>query len=248
MKVVLKKALNTYQEFSTRYTGCRYGVHSSLYLDSLTKKDDKKNKTLYKQGAYFGSQLSGSMLEQIKEKVMSQLDKTEDCLFDKDGKVVCRSIDHFELTQDELDFVVNDEMKKAMSIGDKYTHKVHRITAWHNYGFDEFSNAEIFSNRYHFDCDPASIVKVFLYLSEVDEESGPFAFLDRDNTMEVCRSGFLYRAQQNENLIKKIDEKASFVTGPSGHLFACTPARVLHRATVPKEGKRRTILQVELRR
>lgn len=104
---------------------------------------------------------------------------------------------------------------------------------------------------WHFDNNPKEIIKILIYLSDVDENNAPFQFLDKKGRAikktptridKTCWSNHSSRILQNE-----IDDlsDSGFATKTlvgkrgTGIIF---DNNIIHRATVPKKGHHRDVL------
>lgn len=95
---------------------------------------------------------------------------------------------------------------------------------------------EMFSNFWHFDLDPISQIKYFVYLSDVTEQDGPFHVQSISRTKELIDMGF---GNRNEyKLSPDVLEDPKYVvkvTGPAGTSFFGRPSSCIHRAGDPEE-------------
>lgn len=95
---------------------------------------------------------------------------------------------------------------------------------------------EMFSNFWHFDLDPVSQIKFFVYLSDVTEDDGPFTVQSISRTKELIDKGFGSRSDYD--LPSDILENPSYVnkmTGPAGTSFFGRPSACIHRAGDPQK-------------
>lgn len=117
-------------------------------------------------------------------------------------------------------------------------------TAWWS-----FSNAETERDAqlFHIDQDDIKFCKLFLYLTDVDEESGPHAYLERTHrldTIQVCRERYTgpksaFDTWYREKLRKtdtEIDHylglSPTHITGEAGTVFTAN-TRAIHRGVKP---------------
>lgn len=121
-------------------------------------------------------------------------------------------------------------------------------TAWWSFaGRDAPKDAQLF----HLDLDDHRFCKLFIYLTDVDEESGPHVFVPRTHTPEALLEG---RARAPDpgafddwllNKLRKTDEEVSAafpqrpvaITGPAGTNFLAA-TRGLHRGFLPRRRDR----------
>ena len=99
---------------------------------------------------------------------------------------------------------------------------------------------------YHFDSDHNRFLKVFIYLDDVDEDTGPHAYIPRTSIRfrsnlpkELKRDG-----RFDDSIIRKYGIKAKIICGSKGKIiFADT--HNLHKGTPVHGRKSRYILQLQ---
>jgi hypothetical protein len=99
------------------------------------------------------------------------------------------------------------------------------------------------TRRWHIDMEDHRILKVIIYLNDVDETTGPFQYLDRQATQAIqqhlnYRSGYL-NSQAVERIIPS-DQWHSCL-GKAGSVTLVDTARLIHRGKVPTTGDRYTL-------
>lgn len=128
---------------------------------------------------------------------------------------------------------------------------VYRILAWRNYHVppDIVRTSEVFSNHWHCDTRPTSILKLFVNLSEVGPEDGAFSLLPHPVSRRTTRL-MLVRRRTSEgwHRTSSLPEEAAAIhaLGPPGSAILCNTERCLHRAEVPGPGRYRDIAQFQL--
>ena len=85
---------------------------------------------------------------------------------------------------------------------------LHSVAAWLNYPTDE---PPAVSQLWHRDPEDLQIIKVFIYLSDVGEQSGPFSYIPRTHSF----GAEVERARQCESSKRLSDEDMSRVFEPS---------------------------------
>ena len=115
------------------------------------------------------------------------------------------------------------------------------LTAWDSLPSDEpDSNA---AQMYHFDLDRVSWVKVFLYLSDVDEDSGPHCFIQKSHRgnlpKEIISQGYV---RHTDETIQSSFEDTDILemTGKSGTLLL-EDTSGLHKGKLVQTGYRRIL-------
>ena len=109
---------------------------------------------------------------------------------------------------------------------------------------DVADTAPPYSLKWHCDHHTSDTVKLFVLLSDVTENDGPFHFLDRANSKRLVWKGFRDRHNyavdedelENPQILKKL-------TGSAGRSLFCNTTLCLHRAGVPEPGRTRDIAQ-----
>lgn len=102
---------------------------------------------------------------------------------------------------------------------------------------------------WHYDNNPKSVLKIMIYLTDVDETQAPFQYVSGDLN-EPSRNGpDDWGPPTNGSRIPDsyVDLKeVKSVVGPKGFSFIQNP-NCTHRATVPEDGKTRDILVLRVR-
>lgn len=129
--------------------------------------------------------------------------------------------------------------------------QVTEIRAWrtrHVEGLDERSEA--YSNQWHNDRFPISLMRLFVYLSDgVTRDTGAFRLHPISHTSEIVRSGYLQRSIILPKARRMLDDESKIVyfEGNAGAACMANVQLCLHRAGVPRAGYERDILQFTLR-
>jgi hypothetical protein len=126
--------------------------------------------------------------------------------------------------------------------------KVEKVEYWRNYHVpsEVSEKTEAYSNRWHCDARPTTSVKLFVYLTDVTEDDGPFHCQSISRTKELVKMGFHDR--HNPNLSEDILEDPKHckkMTGNKGAAVWCNTELCFHRADIPKEGHYRDIIQYQ---
>jgi len=94
---------------------------------------------------------------------------------------------------------------------------------------------------FHRDADDWRFIKVFVYLTDVDEECGPHVYV-RGTHLEVC--GMRLKDYSDEEILKTYGkERIVSVTGPAGTAFTVN-THGIHKGMLPS-GRPRLLLQVQ---
>jgi hypothetical protein len=106
-----------------------------------------------------------------------------------------------------------------------------------------------YSSWWHCDQRPTDLVKLFINLTEVDENSGPFMAATRSMTAEMLRSE-RFRGRHETAFDPSAKDLATgrivALTGKPGVAMLCNTQECLHRAGVPQQGRHRDLLQIVL--
>lgn len=122
------------------------------------------------------------------------------------------------------------------------------LICWRNYHVpdDVVQTTETFSDRWHCDVRTTDIFKLFVYLSDVTDDDGPFHILTIPRVKELIDLGFGNRhnyklptddIEEDNNLIR--------ATGNAGTALLCNTELCLHKAGIPKKGHVRDIIQFQ---
>lgn len=92
---------------------------------------------------------------------------------------------------------------------------------------------EISTRKWHRDWEDRRIMKVAIYLNDVDETCGPFQLIRRHDTMQNDAAGFNYELADDAALLERLgpnyaDDIVS-CCGPSGTVIFADTARFFHR-------------------
>jgi len=98
-----------------------------------------------------------------------------------------------------------------------------------------------YSNLWHLDGHPHDTIKVFIPLSEIDENCGPFHWLSFEDTKRVRTGGFDRKTEGIPRSNDTYDNAKKFI-GEPGDLLICNSNVLLHRAGVPKKDRKRDMM------
>ncbi len=112
---------------------------------------------------------------------------------------------------------------------------------------DVLEQGEVYSDRWHTDSGPTSMLAIFVLLSDLGPDGGPTSALDIPATKDVVRQGYASRKETGQ-MTTQLENSPAWVemTGPAGTIMFVNVARCLHRAGIPEEGKHREWLQFRL--
>lgn len=99
--------------------------------------------------------------------------------------------------------------------------------------YSEANNRITDSQLWHFDYGDTRQLHLMAYFSDVDLNSGPFTFLNANDSDKVNRSPWTIERFTDDDLSTKygidVDSQAIRLTGSTGELFLADPGRVLHQ-------------------
>lgn len=121
-----------------------------------------------------------------------------------------------------------------------------RVNMWRNHHVppEVVESSEVFSNYWHTDPHTTDHLKLFVYLTDVGEDHGPFHTVSRDDSLRITNN---YKRSRDGVPHGRVESEASEIirfTGPAGSTGVCNTSTNLHRAGVPKEGEYRDLLQM----
>lgn len=111
---------------------------------------------------------------------------------------------------------------------------------------------EINTNRFHFDDQYVDRIKVFIYLSDVTQDDGPFQHFPKQYSRRLILKGF----QKNKRVTSPTggldpdivnSDKLIKHTGKAGTVIVCATSLCLHRAGEPEVGHWRDLVQLSIR-
>jgi hypothetical protein len=121
-----------------------------------------------------------------------------------------------------------------------------RVNMWRNHHVppEVVESSEVFSNYWHADPHTADHVKLFVYLTDVTEDHGPFHTITTDESERVTRSYRRDRDGVPHGYVEDTVDEVIRFTGPKGSTAFCNTQTNLHRAGIPAEGNYRDLLQM----
>ena len=91
-----------------------------------------------------------------------------------------------------------------------------------------------------------SHLKMFCYLNDVTNDNGAFQFHNSINSKRYIRQGFKgsypERKFNNKFILEKLNKNFNSVEGNKGTIFLCDVNSIIHKANMPKVGKREAIV------
>jgi hypothetical protein len=123
----------------------------------------------------------------------------------------------FALSEDLL-LIVGEYLGSAPSF--------HSVSLW----WGKTGAIDAGSPFFHLDSLDTSCVRMYLYLSDVNEDSGPFCVIPKKETLDFTnKTGYLGNSLADENVFKEISPASlKKLTGDSGSIFAIDATNSLH--------------------
>jgi len=99
------------------------------------------------------------------------------------------------------------------------------------------------SRLWHLDMEDYKILKVIIYLNDVDETVGPFQYLNTQQTDKICQTLNYHHGYLKAQKVKAIvpEEQWQSCTGKAGTVVFVDTARLIHRGKVPTSHDRYTL-------
>lgn len=193
------------------------------------------------------------------EEIISALAESFDTYLEEQGPTYTRGHDGedytYGVTSADTDLreqfprikdLVNDTVRNMLlSYYGSYFKPV-RVNMWRNYHVppDVVSESEVFSNYWHFDPHTTDHMKLFVYLTDVSDDDGPFHHITKQESIDIASESFERKRDGIPN--GTVEEMAAVqrFTGPKGSTAFCNTTTTLHRAGIPAEGHHRDLLQI----
>jgi hypothetical protein len=128
--------------------------------------------------------------------------------------------------------------------------RVVNVRSWRNVSVSgDWANKDVFSNLWHHDHDPVTLLRYFVLLSDgVTRQTGATRLHTIANTKRIMRSGYLRRRLIVGPAKTLVDDptRVAYFEGDAGTASLVNPQLSLHGAGVPKQGTHRDIVQFTL--
>jgi len=212
-------------------------------LTNVDEKIEKNDPQLYntvKSGfSTFQNSYDKSMIKEIQNKFQNLIeDKTHSkSISEYENKTYLRMIKAPEKIFPELSKLITNDvlefLKKYYSSNFTITHV--QCNRHYSVPLDIRKNHEMFSNFWHFDLDPISQIKYFVYVSDVTDKDGPLHIQSIERTRKLIDMGFGNRNEYKlPSDVLEDPKQVVKMTGPAGTSFFGRPASCIHRAGDPE--------------
>ncbi len=182
----------------------------------------------------------------IKYEKMIENDETSYVTGQHNGKVYSRHIREPWKRIPELEKLITDDISNILRGYYNGYFDVRLIEIHRNYHIPkELEEMELFSNHWHCDNRSTEFLKIFVCISDVTEDNGPFHCIPPQRTKELIKKGFGTREDYNLP-IEEIEDPKYLVKaiGKVGAAYFANPQMCLHRASNPAPGKHRDIVHI----
>lgn len=163
-----------------------------------------------------------------------------------DGEVYSRSILRCHERLPELGSLLTNEIRDLVKEYYQSHFRVLHMNAWRNHHVpdDIIKESEIYSDSWHCDGRTTEVLKLFVCLSDVTEDHGPFQILPRSDTIELVEGGYQRTRNQMPDEFVNEDQVVK-ATGAAGTAMLCNTTKCFHRAGHVGEGNIRDIIQFQ---
>ncbi len=213
---------------------------------------DSRARELREQGCAFYPSINQDCLKRVQEKYYSQIDDSEAVMRTNADRYPAQTGEEFYRvvlkdtagTIPEVIELIDADLQAYLRSYYGTHFSIHSIIAWRNLHVSEevLAGHTPYSLTWHFDRHPTDTLKLFIALSDIGADSGPFHFVSSDRTKEILRKGYKSRHDYG-SAAGIMEENALRMTGPAGTAAFCNTTTNLHRAGVPARGYIRDILQ-----
>lgn len=226
----------------------RAKIAKASLLSDYDSTGDPRAAQLDSQGfVELGQVVDEETISSIREQYEDLLDSEHAyALREYDGEVYSRAVSRIHERLPELGDLLTDDVKSIVQEYYGSYVDVKHLHAWRNYHAPEdvLRETEIYSDSWHCDAMVTDVVKLFVNLSDVTEEDGPFHTLSRDYSRTLVDDG--YERNRNRMPDEFVDEAhVAKATGPAGTGMLCTTWNCFHRAGHIAEGHTRDIVQFQ---
>lgn len=252
MKII--KAIKSYtrklsDELSAILFTNKAGLESNIEgLNRIKSSGGNTEHSIWSDGVIAGFKIDKDVINPIKEKYNQLIENPEYSISRGQGQVYSRSIKDIDKNIPEIKNILSEDVIEKIKEIYGCEFEVRHVIAWRNYSVPkdiQGDNKQFFSEKWHFDRRDISCIKLFVNLSDVTDDDGPFHILPVKDTKAAIKNGYKYRfnygdsnPDNSEGLIK--------ATGKVGSALICNTQICLHRAGVPENDRIRDIIQFQM--
>jgi len=216
-------------------------------LDELLKKSNPKaydlaqNEFLLLEKIY-----DDNVISKIKSKYDQLMESEENSVVvsEHEGQVFSRHIKRPIQLLPELENLLIDDVTNIIKGYYGRNFQIKQVVCYRNYHVPSeiSSQFEMFADHWHCDRRNTSEMKLFVCLSDVTEDDGPFHVQSMEQTKYLMNAGFGTR--ENYDLPEEVLEDTKYVKkaiGSSGSAYFGNANRCMHKAGIPAIGHVRDI-------
>lgn len=212
---------------------------------------NKVEKTKYPLGYHLFSLLNNEQLNNVISKYAHIIkDPNHTFIYDQNGRTAAADKGKFfmiknviETVPEVLTLLSPDIMEILYQYYQSHFQMTH-IAAYRtsHLTFDENSK-EVYAYKLHYDRHPTDTLKLFVNLSDVTPNDGPFNFFDRQLSKKILKNGYKERDNYGNaaELINR-DDLQVVLTGKPGTAAICDTSTCLHKAGIPGKDRTRDLL------
>lgn len=165
-----------------------------------------------------------------------------------EGKVYSRIVHNSHERLPELSGIVNEEVVQTLESYFDAHFKPVALLPVRNYHVppEVIEEAETFANYWHFDQHFTAAIKLFVLLSDVDEDDGPLHIAPKIDSKRLARKGFRRYESGVPNRIVENHADVIRFTGPAGSAMLGETHSLLHRAGNPSPNRQRDMVILQL--
>jgi len=182
----------------------------------------------------------------INSKSIFELTRKSDILFNNSEKIINSLSDsglirmkNSFLEMPELEDIINSKvianyLKKYF----KSNFKIYSCDIYRTVPSCSEDKEKYFSSLlWHFDNCPSNLIKVMIYLNDVNISNGAISLVDKKKSIELRRKGFWNRWDNNK-FLNVVEDNKVFLEGEAGTTLIFSTHYCIHKATLPEVGYR----------
>jgi hypothetical protein len=200
---------------------------------------------------FLGNIYDDSLIKEIAERFNSIIENPDFSFVRSqfEGQVFSRQIRLVHKNIPQIKKLLSQKVIELFESYYKTPIKVIDVYAWRNYHVpaEIAEKHEMFSSYWHCDGRDTTWTKLFVYLTDVTLEDGPFTVQSIDRTKELMKMGFVNRREPGiSNEILEDPNHVTKYTGKSGATLAANTTVCLHKAGIPAPGHYRDLIQFQI--
>lgn len=219
------------------YGKCHLSFFKIKNYISNTRNDENRFEIIaseiHKKGfSYLPFKLNVNLLEKINKKsnlISSKLPLQNNC-----SKTL--TFNELEEFHEDIFKLFDKNLTKVLEAYYKSNFRVSGALKKYTYHIDtrKNNNKEVYSDHWHTDSSPYSMLGIFVLMKKTDNSDGPMILIDMKDTKNIIRNGYVreknvYMKDYIENSFSKVN-----FTGDIGNVLICRISSCLHRASIPK--------------